>query len=258
MIYVNDILITPTLFPDNTSQIWKLPEYLLNEKSLYVKWTYDSEGEFLQLAQLKALLDLSADNIMLSIDYLPYARQDKYISNNTTFALAPFAKLLNSLEFNEIIISDPHSLIAIGMIKNSESYYPDTQLINTFENTKSNVVCYPDKGAVNKYTKIYQFEHIYGEKVRDQSTGSILSYKLMGNPKDQNVLIVDDICDGGMTFQLLAKDLILAGATEVNLFVTHGIFSKGLRVLKEAGIKRVFTKDGEISEYQNGFTYRRL
>jgi phosphoribosylpyrophosphate synthetase len=61
-----------------------------------------------------------------------------------------------------------------------------------------------------------------------------------------------------MTFKLLAKDLLAAGVKEVNLFVSHGIFSKGLRTLKESNIKRVFTKDGEAGESQESITYRRL
>jgi ribose-phosphate pyrophosphokinase len=124
------------------------------------------------------------------------------------------------------------------------------------------MICYPDKGAVSKYSEIYAFglgTPIYGEKVRDQSTGNITSYQLIGNLKGRtNVLIVDDICDGGATFKLLAKDLLAAGATEVNLFVSHGIFSRGLRTLQESGIKRIFTKDGEASTHQNQITYRRL
>lgn len=62
---------------------------------------------------------------------------------------------------------------------------------------------------------------------------------------DKNILIVDDICDGGATFMLLTKDLYKRGAKSINLFVTHGIFSKGLKPLKEAGINRIFTAKGE-------------
>ena len=61
-----------------------------------------------------------------------------------------------------------------------------------------------------------------------------------------------------MTFKLLAKDLLAAGAKEVNLFVTHGIFSKGLRTLRNSGINRIFTKDGEASEVQDRIIYGRL
>ena len=51
-----------------------------------------------------------------------------------------------------------------------------------------------------------------------------------------------------MTFKLMAEQLYKQGAAEVHLYVTHGIFSKGLSVLRSSGIKRIFTKDGEVSE----------
>ena len=45
-------------------------------------------------------------------------------------------------------------------------------------------------------------------------------------------MIVDDICDGGQTFIELAKALEKQGAHQIFLYVTHGIFSKGLDTLK--------------------------
>ena len=49
--------------------------------------------------------------------------------------------------------------------------------------------------------------------------------------KDKKVLIVDDICDGGRTFIELAKVLRAKGAETVDLYTTHGIYSKGTKVL---------------------------
>lgn len=93
----------------------------------------------------------------------------------------------------------------------------------------------PTKARAPKYAAIYgDLPFIHGEKVRDQSTGRITSYEVVGNPKGKRVLIVDDICDGGATFITLAKALLGQGATEVHLFVSHGIFSKGTRVLFDA------------------------
>jgi phosphoribosylpyrophosphate synthetase len=81
----------------------------------------------------------------------------------------------------------------------------------------------------------------------------------VGDCKDKRVLIVDDICDGGKTFELLAKDLYNAGAEEVNLFVTHGLFSKGLIPLKLAGIKRIFTNKGQaIIMHDSGVGFRKI
>lgn len=263
MILVNGSLVNTTLFPDNTSQVWKVKQLEIPDTNwVMVTWEYSHEGEFMQLAQLKMLLEARGFRSALKIKYLPYGRQDKNVANDTTFALHAFAELLNTLDFEEIIIVDPHSEIAIERIHNSRAQYPKEQLQIVILATTTTLACYPDKGAVSKYTKVYEQEigsaFIYGDKVRDQLTGNITNYKLNGNPAGRSVLIVDDICDGGMTFKILAKDLLAAGATEVNLFVTHGIFSKGLRTLHESGINRIFTQDGEASEMQNQITYRRL
>src|ERR1700722_6455547 len=250
MFYVNNVRVIPTIFPDKTSQIWNLPEELVNSYDFEIRWEFEHEGEIMQLAQLVDLFAHS-HSLVLKIKYLPYGRQDKVVSNKTTFALASFAKLINSMYFDYVDIMDPHSKEAIKLIKHSRAEYPTEQLLKALNETRSDAVCYPDKGAVEKYTQLYLgTPYMYGEKVRDQRTGKILSYQLKTNNKYEpqigdRILIVDDICDGGATFILLAKELISRGITDVNLFVTHGIFSKGLKVLFDAGIKRVFTQDGE-------------
>ena len=260
MIYVNGQALAVTQFPDKTSQVWHLPSGPIDPSCnfVHVKWEYSSEAEIMHLAQLKALLDSLNIKSALRIMYLPYARQDKEVSNDATFALRPFASILNSLNFQEVILVDPHSEIALELINSSRAVYPADEIKKVVELTSSELFCYPDKGARTKYSKVYTQTFIYGEKVRDQSTGFITSYELVGDPKGKRILIIDDICDGGATFILLAKELLSAGAVEVNLFVSHGIFSKGLKPIFESGIKRVFTKDGEAGEYQNQITYRRL
>lgn len=265
MITVNGTPVNTTIFPDNTSQVWKVSQLEIpNTNWVHITWVYSHEGEFMQLAQLKQLLDRKGFGAALRIKYLPYGRQDKEVSNEATFALRTFADLLNTLGFEEIIIMDPHSTIATDLIVNSRAEYPHSQIKEILLSTTTTLACYPDKGALSKYIEVYKEEigsaYAYGEKVRDQLTGNITHYTLIGGDKvkGSSVLIVDDICDGGMTFKILAKDLLAAGATEVNLFVTHGIFSKGLRTLKESGINRIFTQDGEASEVQGHIVYEKM
>lgn len=263
MIYVNGDPVNVTLFPDNTSQVWKLDEGHLNEDEVTILWEYSHEGEIMQLAQLKMLLDVSGvEYIELNIDYLPYGRQDKYPGNDSTFALRAFAEVLNGLKFNRVIILDPHSKIALALINWSKDVYPHHMLQRAICATDSDMFVYPDKGAVEKYVseyKSFKLPYIYGEKVRDQATGYISSYDLVGNCQGNRVMIVDDICDGGKTFEILAKDLHVNGADEINLFVTHGIFSKGLRPLYNAGINRIFTDKGEARLMPDGgFGYRKI
>lgn len=259
MIYLNGDVVNVTLFPDNTSQVWKLDESHLTKESIKITWEFSHEGEIMQLAELKMLLDNYVDRVYLYIDYLPYGRQDKSISNDNTFALHTFAKILNSLNFTEVWILDPHSRIALGAINKSEAVFPHEPLGRAIRATTSNLICYPDSGAVSKYINVYYFpDYIYGEKVRDQATGYISSYKLVGECKGKRVLIVDDICDGGKTFELLAKDLYEAGAENVSLFVTHGLFTKGLQPLFKAGINRIFTNKGEAVQMADGFGFRKI
>lgn len=259
MIKLNGKALDVTLFPDNTSQVWKLFQPLLDDTNYAkVTWEYSHEGEFMQLAQLKDLLDHHNFKTDLSITYLPYARQDKEIANDATFALRTFSRLLNSLSFNRVFIRDPHSKVAVNLIEGATPSYPTDIVNEVFRITETDAVCYPDAGALEKYAKMYKHKYFYGEKDRDQLTGWINGYKLKGNPRGLNILIIDDICDGGMTFNLLTKQLLEAGAKEVNLFVTHGLFSKGLRCLKEAGINRIFTADGEASEVQNNIAYTKI
>lgn len=263
MIYLNDKLVNFTIFPDGTSQCWKIPESDLKwdiTKPVIIRWDFSSEREFLQLAQLKTLLDLwYKGKTILVISYLPYARQDKEVSNETTFALHTFANLLNSLNFSSLLIDDPHSSVSLDVIKNSIAVYPIEQVKSIYKETESDLVCYPDNGAYKKYFYLYHLPCIHGVKVRDPSNGKFLDYRLDGiknqnlfldksyevSIKDKRVLLVDDLADAGGTFILASKKLYEEGVKEVNLFVTHGLFTKGLAPLKEAGIKRIFDKIGE-------------
>lgn len=247
---INGEYINTTRFPDNTTQVWKLPEAWLGEERITIWWNYSYEGELLELAQLKDLLEsYGTRRVYLNISYLPFARQDKEVKNDSTFALHSFAKLLNVLEFEEIFITDPHSLMALALINRSRAVYPHGAVMHAKQATKSTLICYPDAGALVKYSQAYYYFDanilLYGKKTRDQATGRITGYELVGNPDGSNVLIVDDICDGGATFQILSSALYEAGAEDVSLFVSHGLFTKGLKPLINAGISRIFTKEGE-------------
>lgn len=252
MISINGVGITPTIFPDGTSQIWKLSEgglqELYKEGIITIKWDFESEAEFIHLAQLKTLLDTYCPVINLDMPYLPYARQDKRIDNNSTFALHTFAKLLNSLNFNEVHVIDAHNNLRANMIDRLEDHSPKKYITDAIKLSGADTLLYPDAGAKTRYFA-YSFivdGSVYADKVRDQLTGLIKGITITGKVKGKKLLIVDDLADGSMTFILLAKEALKQGAAAVHLYVTHGIFSKGTDVVFDAGISRIFTHKGEI------------
>ena len=250
MISLNGTKITPTIFPDGTSQVWHLPESLL--ESVYkdyvasILWEFESEAEFLHLAQLKTLVDTYAPVVNLEMPYCPYARQDKRIDNESTFALTTFARLLNALSFNQVTVIDAHNNPRANAINNLVDKSPRGFIEDALKATKADLILFPDAGAVTRYASYDLCDYVYAEKVREQSTGRIVSIEFKGGVAGKRLLICDDLCDAGGTFKMVAEHALLQGAKEVHLYISHGLFTKGIQTLRDSGIKRIWTRKGEI------------
>lgn len=247
MIFLNGVRIVPTQFPDRTSQVWKVDEKLLKTPPFEVRWEFENEAELVHVAQLFDLIDDGKNLVTLYLPYLPYGRQDKAVRNNETFALQTFAKLVRAIGFWRVVAFDPHSEVPIQIIPNFHALYPTKEVDRAFKATKADLLCFPDDGARTKYARLFDVPFVWGMKRREQLSGQITSYALSGNRsvKGKTVLIVDDICDGGRTFTILAEALKRKGAEVVHLYVSHGLFTQGLAPLRAAGIRRIFTKEGE-------------
>jgi ribose-phosphate pyrophosphokinase len=251
MIKVNGHLIKPTIFPDGTSQVWNLPDKILNTKVLQIDWRFEAEREIIDLYSLRKLLRKDAA-IHLHVPFLPYGRQDKGVSNDSTFNLRVFADLINGLEFAEVTSVDVHnpSLTRdlIRNFRNEEMYFIHHATVTLLS---PHFIVFPDYGARKRYLPITSREGRYCgiptmtfEKVREQSNGNITGHRMVDGESyeckpNTRFLILDDLCDGGATFLSVAKTLNqkYENSHTINLFVTHGIFSKGREVLEKAGIK---------------------
>jgi ribose-phosphate pyrophosphokinase len=249
MLKLNGYTVIPTIFPDKTSQVWKLPEEVLDQETASIVWEFESEAEFMHLAQLRYLVGKYATYINLYLPYLPYARQDKEVANDATFALEPFVDMLYKLDFDEVAIFDAHNFNAVSYaLPEAVNVEPEIAINAAMKATKATTILYPDKGAYDRYNELINFPGlcvVVAEKTRNQLTGEIVKTELTAPIyKTDRVLIVDDLCDGGATFIKLMP--LIKQAEKVSLYVSHGIFSKGTQVLKDAGISRIFTKDGEV------------
>lgn len=179
--------------------------------------------------------------IYLELPYIPYARQDRICNEGEALSAKVFASLLNSLEFDSVLVADPHSDVAPALINNcmicpQEAIFYDYFHKYNMHKTDWTIVS-PDAGANKKIGKVCKRlgkdTFIQADKERNLSTGEIIKTVVHQPTVPKDVLIVDDICDGGRTFIELAKVLRKKGAENVALYVTHGIFSKGKDVLLE-------------------------
>ena len=190
-------------------------------------------------------------NKKLIVPYFPYARQDRVMQDCEAFSLKVIAKIINDLKFDEVVACDVHSDVTAAIVERIRvvSQFDLITIHNVpfdswIENNKPLIVS-PDAGAYKKALKIannYESRLVVGSKIRNNVTGEITGTMIDSDVRDQNCLIVDDICDGGRTFIELAKVLREKGAKTIVLYVTHGIFSKGYDVFKGL-IDRIYTTD---------------
>ncbi len=181
--------------------------------------------------------------IHLTIPYFPYARQDRVCNEGESLSVKVMADIINNLHCAKVTIYDPHSDVTTALLNNchvvsladiiASSSLPKDVLANKL------ALVSPDAGAEKKTrltakrlsTAGHAVEVFCSSKTRDTLTGNITATEVHGNVQGKNLLIVDDICDGGRTFVELAKALKDGGANDIYLYVTHGIFSKGLSEL---------------------------
>lgn len=210
--------------------------------------------DLISLAMVKdALQEFDKTPINLFLAYVPYGRQDRICDKGEAFSLKIFVKFIASLNFNLVTIVDPHSEVTPAIFKTLNvplRVITQFDVINKYlDFTNANRSCIlvsPDAGSNKKTAEIAKyFEHnefIRADKLRDLTNGNIKETIVYCDDfKGRDVLVCDDICDGGRTFLELAKVCKTKNCGKFILYVTHGIFSKGLKILYENGIDEIFT-----------------
>lgn len=189
--------------------------------------------------------------IDLFLPYVPYGRQDRVCDGGEANSLKVFGAFINSLGFRSVTIVDPHSEVTPTVLNNVR-VITQANVINAFADFRNFcldpavVFVSPDAGANKKTAQIAKYFNktgfIRADKNRELSTGKILETIVYADDlSGKTVVCCDDICDGGRTFIELAKALKDKKAKSVVLYVTHGIFSKGLDIIFENGIDKIYT-----------------
>jgi ribose-phosphate pyrophosphokinase len=179
----------------------------------------------------------------LVLPYIPGARQDR--SNPTgdvLFTLASVARMLNERMFQRVVVLDPHSDKALDLIHRAV-VYPQEFVAHKFRGIAYDGIISADKGGevrARQFSGTLGLPIYYGGKVRDVTTGHLSGFTLDKIPQG-HYLVVDDICDGGGTFVGLGALIKEQGST-ADLFVSHGIFSKGTKALREC-YENIYTTD---------------
>ncbi|UUW39839.1 putative ribose-phosphate pyrophosphokinase [Vibrio phage VPMCC14] len=223
-----------------TKDKWTIPLEFdgLNHIQIHIE---DGTRDLIRLGLVKDALErLGVKDVKLTLGYFPQARADRVFQKGQPLPSKVFADILNSFDFSKVFIYDPHSDVTSALINNVEIITQSELLRNKLTDISRNLpdfkLCAPDLGSTKKiFDSVMMLGHedyIQAVKIRDVKTGNIIKCDLTEDRVEGNILIIDDICDGAASFKFLAEKLKQKGANKVGLYITHGIFSKGLDVLK--------------------------
>jgi ribose-phosphate pyrophosphokinase len=210
------------------------------------------DGDIMPVAQLIDALKMSTTaKIDLILPYLPYGRADRRFGIGDSYGLVVFARMINSCHPDRVLTLDAHSDKAELHIKDLTNVSPNKIIEQVVARVDGSAVyghsvvatgiLLPDKGA----TRYGYKTNLIASKARDPQSGKLSGFVVPNKSEFQsdNILIVDDICDGGGTFIGIAEALRKAGVEQdLFLYVTHGIFSKSLSPLKQY-FKHIYTTD---------------
>lgn len=247
-------------FPCGESQV-KIDTNTTPPKNCTIFFSYTSDTDLIRLALLQDCLHqafgASLEKKFLAILYFPYTRQDRVCAEGESSSLKKICKTFEDVFswFNGIEIHDPHSDVLEACLPSSCELQVQTveQLVKKFDFSEYDSLVSPDAGAYKKIFKVGQVLQkpvLIANKIRDTSTGEITGTTVYSEDSEivnKKLLIVDDLCDGGRTFLELAKVLKNRGASKVGLYVTHGMFTKGLESMSEFidAFYAYYTLDGE-------------
>ena len=195
------------------------------------------------MATVNAVSRCKPKRLGLYIPYFPGARQD-HPEPGTPFTLQVYADIVNTMGAHAVVVADPHSNVMPALVR-CTTIEPKDILWMVDKITKYNGVICPDSGAGKRAQAVATLLNVplyTAGKVRDQKTGKLSGFWVDKLPAQGRYLVVDDICDGGATFVGLADAVYQQGAYILDLYVTHGIFSKGYDTLLTK-YERIITTD---------------
>jgi len=183
------------------------------------------------------------------LPYLAYSREDK-IKLGESLTTAWAGALLKASAFDEIWTVDVHSEEDTRLFPLTlESLSPARTFGECLGSLALTDVCFvsPDQGAISRCQAVKSASGIvcgdvvYFEKHR--SAAGIVQHCPIGRV-ERCAVIVDDILDTGATLVSACERLVAAGAEELYICVTHGLFcGKRWQDLWSLPVKQVFCTD---------------
>lgn len=182
------------------------------------------------LLMIDAAKRASAKSIIAVIPYFGWARQDRKDKPRVSIASKLVADLLSTAGIDRLITMDLHAdqiqgffNVPVDHLYASSVYIPYIKSLQL----KDMVIASPDVGGAkraNNYAKYFDCPLVLCHKQRAKAN-VVANMTIIGDVKDKNVVLVDDMIDTAGTICKAANLMKEAGAKTVRALASHAIMS---------------------------------
>ncbi len=240
-------------------EIWVKYEENIRGRDVYIIQSTNSPAEnIIELAlMVDAAVRASAERITAVVPYFGYSRQDRKDKPRVPISARVMVDILTVAGVDRIISMDLHSTQIQGFAKIPfDGLYSRLVLMDEIQALglapEETVVLAPDIGSASMsqaYAKRLGMNFALIEKRRIAPNKS-KAVHLIGELKDRDVLIIDDMIDTAGTAINAAEKAMDNGAKSVSMVGTHALLSgDAVKRLKESPIERfIFTDTVSLQE----------
>ena len=233
-------------------EIWVKFEENIRSCDVYLIQSTNSPAEnIIELAlMIDAAIRASAERVTVVIPYFGYSRQDRKDKPRVPISARAMVDIFSVMGASRIISMDLHSTQIQGFAKVPfDGLYSRLVLIKEIKalglKPENTVVLAPDVGSASMSQAYAKRLHMNFALIEKRRTGHNRSkaVHLIGELKNQHVLIIDDIIDTAGTAINAANKAIENGALSVSMVGTHALLSgDAVEKLKKSPISRfIFT-----------------
>jgi ribose-phosphate pyrophosphokinase len=181
--------------------------------------------------------------------YYGYARSDRKDRPRSAIGAKLVANLLTAAGVDRVMTMDLHADqlqgffdVPVDHLYASSLFVPYLKSLNLGDIT----MAAPDMGGTkraNAYSRFMNTEMVICYKVRKQAN-VVEDIKVIGNIRDKDVIIIDDMIDTAGTICLAADMLIQEGANSVRVCATHPVLSgQAYEKIEKSMIQEVIVTD---------------
>lgn len=228
-----------------------LPQVSENVRDKKCYFVHDSNKRpadwYLELDLINhALKNSSAKSIIDVIPYMKFSRQDRKDKPRVPISARVVADTIGKYA-NAVLTLDDHNpanQAAYGIRYDNLYSYPvvaDYIRQNNPSLLENLAIMSTDVGGAKRVDSFYKILHERGIETevvichkRRPKPGEVGELIILGEVKDKNVLIMDDLIDSGGSMVKAAEEARKAGAKKVYGYSTHGIYTKGLNEVLSA------------------------